>query len=36
MEISLITFSSELNKQGAVENSHQILLSELKNISQYT
>lgn len=30
MEISLITFSSELNKQGAVENSHQILLSEIE------
>lgn len=30
MEINLITFSSELNKQGAIDKSHEILLSEIE------
>lgn len=30
MEINLITFSSELNKQGEIEKTHAILLSEIE------
>lgn len=30
MEINLITFSSELNKQGAIDKSHEILLGEIE------